>query len=137
MPRIRQLDIARNILFLVVLGIDFQGVFFFNFELIISFPTNQLYLTNPSPKPADPPINTDHIHNTYTPPIHTPNTYHPSSQITVHPNQPYRIINIETITIPARANIVMTIPCTLTVPEIPYSSCRNNILSTNLPNLHL
>ena len=104
-----QLVVTRNILFPVVLGTDFLQTD----GGIISFPTNQLYLTNPSPKPADPPINVDHIHNTYTPPIHTPNTNHPSSCLTLHPKQPYHKINTEPVTIPARANTVMTIPCTL------------------------
>ena len=104
-----QLVVTRNILFPVVLGIDFLQTD----GGIISFPINQLYLTNPSPKPADPPINADHILNTYTPPIHTPNTNHPSSRLTVHPNQPYHKINTEPVTIPARANAVMTVPCTL------------------------
>ena len=69
-----QLVVTRNILFPVVLGIDFLQTH----GGIMNFPTNQLYLTNPSPKPTDPPINANHIHNTYTPPIHTPNTYHSS-----------------------------------------------------------
>ena len=104
-----QLVVTRNILFPVVLGTGFLQTH----SETISFPTNQLYLTNPSPKPADPPINVDHIHNTYTPPIHTPNTNHPSSCLTLHPKQPYHKINTEPVTIPARANTVMTIPCTL------------------------
>ena len=33
-----------------------------------------------------PLINAAHIHNTYTPPIHTPNTYHSSSRLTVYTN---------------------------------------------------
>ena len=69
-----QLIITMNILFLEVLGIGFLQTH----GGIASFPTNQLYLTDSSPKLADPPINTNHIHNTYTPPIHTPNTYHSS-----------------------------------------------------------
>ena len=60
-----------------------------------------------------PPINADHIHNTYTPLIHTPNTYHSSSHLTVYPNPPYHKINTEPVTIPARVNTMMTNPCTL------------------------
>ena len=60
-----------------------------------------------------PPINADHIHNKYTPPIHTPNTYHSSSRLTVHINQPYRKINTEPVTIPAKVNTIITNPCTL------------------------
>ena len=60
-----------------------------------------------------PPINADHIHNTYTLPIHTPNTYHSSSRLTVHTNQPNHKINTEPVTIPARVNTMMTNPCTL------------------------
>ena len=103
-----QLVVTRNILFPVVLGTGFLQTH----SETISFPTNQLYLTNPSPKPADPPINANHIHNTYTPPVHLPNTYHPQSRITVHPNQPCHITNIELVTIPAKTNPIMTIPCT-------------------------
>ena len=103
-----QLVITRNILFPVVLRIGFLKTH----GGIISFRTNQLYLTNPSPKLADPPINADHIHNTYTPPTHMPNTYHSSSCLTVHPNPTYHILNTEPVTIPARANTI-TIPCAL------------------------
>ena len=60
-----------------------------------------------------PPINVDHIHNTYTPPIHTPYTYHSSSRLTVDTNQPNHKINTEPVTIPARVNTMMTNPCTL------------------------
>ena len=59
-----------------------------------------------------PPINADHIHNTYTPTIHMPNTYHSSSRLTVHTNQPNHKINTEPVTIPARVNTIMTNPCT-------------------------
>ena len=128
-----QLVVTRNILFPVVLGIDFLQTH----GGIISFPTNQLYLTNPSTKPVDPTINTDHIHNTYTPPYTRVLAYHPSSRITVHPNHPYHIIKTEPVTIPTRADTMMTIPCTLPVPEIPYSSCQSNILLTNQSNPHM
>ena len=104
-----QLVVTRNILFPVVLGIDSLQTH----SWIISFATNQLYLTNPSPKPDVPPINSNHIHNTYTLPIHMPNTYHPSSRLTVHHNQPYHIINTEPVTLTTKANTMMTVPCTL------------------------
>ena len=104
-----QLVVTRNILFPVVLGIDFLQTH----GGIMNFPTNQLYLTNPSPKPTDPPINANHIHNTYTPPIHTPNTYHSSSRLTVHPNPSYHVVNAAPVSIPTRTNTIMTIPCTL------------------------
>ena len=64
-----QLVVTRNILFPEILGIDFLQIH----GGIISFPTNQLYLTTSSPKPADQPINANRIYNTYTPPIHAPN----------------------------------------------------------------
>ena len=73
--------VTRNILFPVVLGIDFLQTH----GGIISFPTNQLYLTTTCPKPADQPINTNRIYNTYTPPIHAPTPYHPHPRITVPP----------------------------------------------------
>ena len=60
-----------------------------------------------------PPINADHIHNTYTPPIHLPNTYHSSSRLTFYTNQPNHKINTEPVTIPVRVNTMMTNPCTL------------------------
>ena len=60
-----------------------------------------------------PPINADHIHNTYTPSIHTPNTYLSSSHLTVHTNQPNHKINTKPIIIPARVNTMMTNPCIL------------------------
>ena len=60
-----------------------------------------------------PPINTNHIHNTYIPPIHTPSTYHSSSRLAVHTNPPYHKTNTEPVTIPARVNTIMTNPCTL------------------------
>ena len=50
---------------------------------------------------------------TQIPPVHTPNTYHPYSRITVHPSKPYRIINTGPVIIPARTNTIMTIPCAL------------------------
>ena len=80
---------------------------------IITFPTNQLYLTTSSPKPANQPINTNHTYNTYTPPIHAPIPYHPHPRITVLPNHPNHVINATSVTIPARKNTIMTIPCTL------------------------
>ena len=105
-----QLVVMRSILFPVVLGIDFLQTH----GGIISFPTNQLYFTNPCPKPANPPINTNYIYNTHThTPMHTPNTYHSYSRITVHPNQPFHIINTEPVTLPARTNTIITIPCAL------------------------
>ena len=55
-----QLVVTRNILFPVVLGIDFLQLH----GGIISFPTNQLYLTKSSPKPTDEPINTNRIRST-------------------------------------------------------------------------
>ena len=60
-----------------------------------------------------PSINADHIYNTYTSPIHMPNTYHSSSSLTVHTNPPYHRVNTEPVTIPARVNTMMTNPCTL------------------------
>ena len=45
--------------------------------------------------------------------ISTTHTHHPYSRITVHPNQPYHVINTEPSTIPARTNTIMTIPCAL------------------------
>ena len=101
--------VTRNILFPEVLVIDFLQTH----GEIICFQTNQLYFTNSSPKPAAPPINATHVYNTYTPPMHTPNSYHPHSCITVPPNQAYHIINTAPVTIPARTNTIMTIPCTL------------------------
>ena len=64
-----QLVVTRNILFPVVLGIDFLQTH----GGIISFPNNQLYLTNSSPKTTTPPINANHGYNTYSPPISTHN----------------------------------------------------------------
>ena len=66
-----QLVVTRNILFPVILGIDFLQTH----GGIISFPTNQLYLITSSPKPADQPINANRIYSTYTPPIHAPNQW--------------------------------------------------------------
>ena len=76
-------------------------------------PTNQLYLTASSPKPADQLLNANHIYNTCTPPIHAPTPYHPHPCITVPPNHPYHVIHSAPVTTPARTNTVMTIPCTL------------------------
>ena len=100
-----QLVVTSNILFPVVLEINFLQTH----GGIISFPTNQLYLTNSSPKPT---INVNRIYNTCTPPMHAPKPYHQHSCITVL-LKPYHVINTETVTIPARANTMMTIPCTL------------------------
>ena len=111
-----QLVVTRNILLPVVLGIDFlqaRGG-------VISFPTNQLYLTNPSPKPTESLINTNDTHNPYTPSMHTPSTYHPHPCTSTQPNQPYHIISNEPVTITPRANTLMTIPCAL--------SCSRNYL---------
>ena len=104
-----QLVVTGNILFPVVLGIDFLQTY----GGIISFPTNQLYLTTSSPKPADQPLNTNRIYNTYTQSIHAPTSYHPHPRITVPPKHSYHVINTAPITIPARTNTIMTIPCTL------------------------
>ena len=106
-----QFFVTRNILLPVVLGIDFLQTH----GRIISFPTKQLYLTTSSSKPADKPINTNRIYNTYTPPIHTPIPYHPLPHITVPPppSHPYHVINTARVTIPARKDTIMTIPCTL------------------------
>ena len=102
-----QLVVTRSILFPVVLRIDFLRTH----GAVISFPINQLYLTNPSPKATESSINTNHMHNTHTPPMHTPNTYLPHSRISVHPNPPYPIISTEPVTMSARTSIIMTIPC--------------------------
>ena len=104
-----QLFVTRNILLPVVLGIDFLQTH----GRIISFPTKQLYLTTSSSKLADKPINTNRIYNTYTPSIHTPIPYYPLPHITVPPNHPYHVINTARVTIPARKDTIMTIPCTL------------------------
>ena len=104
-----QLVVTGNILFPVVLGIDFLRTY----GGIISFPTNQLYLTTSSPKPADQPLNTNRIYNTYTQSIHAPTSYHPHPRITVPPKHSYHVINTAPVTIPARTNTIMTIPCTL------------------------
>ena len=144
-----QLVVTKNILLPVVLGIDFLQTH----VGVISFPTNQLYLTNPSPKPNDSPINTNHTHNTHTPPMHTRSTYHPNPRTFVHSNQPYHIIITEPVTIPPRRNAIMiitepvtipprrntimTIPCDLPVPEITYSSHLNSILLNNQFIMHL
>ena len=74
-----------------------------------------------------PSINADHIHNTYTPPIHTPNKYHSSSHLTVHTNQPNHKINTEPVIIPARVNTMMTNPCT-------FPRSRNSLFE--LPKQH-
>ena len=112
-----QLAVTRNILFPVVLGVDFLQTH----GGIISFPTKQLYLTTSSPTPTDHPIITstmitspyNHIYNAYTPPIHTPTPSHPHPHITVPLNHPYHVINTAPVIIPARTNTIMTIPCTL------------------------
>ena len=97
------------ILFPVVLGIDFL----YTHGGIISFPTNQLYLTTSPPTPADQPINTNHIYNAYTLPTHAPTPHHPHTRITVPSNHTYHVINTAPVIIPARTNTIMTIPCTL------------------------
>ena len=104
-----QLVVTRNILFPVVLGIDILQTH----GGIISFPNNQLYLTNSSPKTTTPPINDNHGYNTYSPPIATHNPSIPHSRVTVPPNRPYHVINTAPVTIPVRTNTIMTIPCTL------------------------
>ena len=104
-----QLVFTRNILFPVVLGINFLQTH----DGIISFPKNQLYLTNSPPKPAGLPINANLIHNTCAPPMNTFTPYHPHSHITIPPDQPYHVINTGQVTIPPRTNTIMTIPCTL------------------------
>ena len=104
-----QLVLTINILFPVVLGIDFLQTH----GGIISSTTNHLYLTTSSPTPTDHPINTNHIYNAYTPPIHAPTPYHPHPHITLPPNHPYHVINTAPVIIPARTNTIMTIPCTL------------------------
>ena len=92
----------------VVLGIDFLQTH----GGIISFPTNQLYLTTSSPKPADQPINANRIYNTYTPPIHTLKPYHPHSRISAPP-KPYEVINTAPVAIPSKTDAIMTIHCIL------------------------
>ena len=104
-----QLVLTINILFPVVLGIDFLQTH----GGIISSTTNHLYLTTSSPTPTDHPINTNHIYNAYTPPIHAPTPYHPHPHISLPPNHPYNVINTAPVIIPARTNTIMTIPCTL------------------------
>ena len=79
-----QLVVTRNILFPEILGIDFLQIH----GGIISFPTNQLYLTTSSSTPADQPINPNRIYNTYTPPIHASTSHHPHPRITVPPTIP-------------------------------------------------
>ena len=103
-----QLVATRDILFPVVLGIDFLQTH----GGIISFPTNQLYLTNSSPKLSDQPINANRICNTYTPPMHAPKPYHPRSRITVPP-KPYHVINTAPEAMPSRTDTIVIIPCTL------------------------
>ena len=104
-----QLVVTRNILFLVVLGINFLQTH----GGIISFPTNQLYLPTSSPTPADQLINANHIHHAFTPLIHATAPYHSHPYITVPPTHPYHVINTAPVIIPARANTIMTNPCTL------------------------
>ena len=79
-----QLVVTRNILFPEILGIDFLQIH----GGIISFPTNQLYLTTSSCTPADQPIDPNRIYNTYTPPIHASTSHHPHPRITVPPTIP-------------------------------------------------
>ena len=103
-----QLVVTRNVLFSVVLRIDFLPIH----GGVISFPTNQLYLTNPSPKPVDSSVNTNHLHNTHThhPCTHLTHTSHTHASLST-PNRPSPIISIEPVTIPARTNIIMTTLC--------------------------
>ena len=104
-----QLVVTKNILFPIVLGTDFLQTH----NGIISFLTNQLYLTNFSPKPTASPINVNLMYNTYAPPMHILTPCHPHSHITVSSDQPYHIINTAPVTMPSRTNTIMTIPCTL------------------------
>ena len=82
---------------------------------------------------------TTHTHHPCTCPTHTTHThtYNPYSRITVHPDQPYHIINNETETIPARTNTITTIFCAFLHSEITYWSHQSNIFSTNQCNTHL
>ena len=73
------------------------------------YPPDAIY-TNPLQRP---PINAHHIYSTYAPPMHTPTPYHPHSRITAPLSQPYHVINTAPVTILARTNTIMTIPCTL------------------------
>ena len=104
-----QLVVTRNILFPVALEIHFLRTH----NDIISFLNDQLYLTNSSPKPAAPPINANIIYNTYPPPMNTIPPHHPHSHLVVPPDRPDQVINTAPVTIPPRANTIMTIPCTL------------------------
>ena len=45
--------------------------------------------------------------------MHTPNTFHPCTHTPAQPNKSYHIINNKPLTIPHRANTIMTIPCAL------------------------
>ena len=128
-----QLAVTRNILFPVVLGIDFLQTH----GGIISFPTNQLYLTTSAPTPADQPINTNHIYNTYTPPIHAPTQYHSHLHVTVTPNHPYHVINTAPVIIPARTNTIMTLPCTLPRSGNYYLNRRHKTLLNTQSTVHL
>ena len=128
-----QLVVTRNVLFSEVLRIDFLRIH----GWVISFPTNQLYLTNPSPKPVDSSVNTNHLHNTHThhPCTHLTHTSHTHASLST-PNRPSPIISIEPVTIPARTNIIMTTPCAHP-RSIAYLSHHSNILLTNQFNTHV
>ena len=120
-----QLAVTRDILFPVVLGIDFLQTH----GGVMSFPTKQLYLTNPSPKPTESPLKNSHTQNPYTPSMHPPNTYHPHPRTSTKPNQPYHIISNEPVTIPPRANTVNH-PVPFRVPEITHSNRLDRICWT-------
>ena len=45
--------------------------------------------------------------------MHTPNTFHPCTYTPAQPSKSYHIINNKPLTIPHRANTIMTIPCAL------------------------
>ena len=76
-----QLVITRNIIFPGVLGTDFPQTH----GGVINFPTNQFYLTNPSPKPTDSPINSNQTHNTHITLAHTQHL--PSTPTHICPTQ--------------------------------------------------
>ena len=76
-----QLVITRNIIFPGVLVNDFPQTH----GRVINFPTNQLYLTNPSPKPTDSPINSNQTRNTHITLVHTQHL--PSTPTHICPTQ--------------------------------------------------
>ena len=104
-----QLVVTRNIPFPVASGNEFLQTH----GRVISFPTNHLYPTKPSPQTTDPPINTNPAYNTNTPAMNTPNASHPHLRTSVQPDQPYHIINNEPVTMPPGTNTILAIPCTL------------------------